>query len=776
MKVKRPSWGGEGYVLDHLSEQALRQYIAAVLDKFVSDIPQGSLRAIFVDSLEAYGSDWTPDFPREFQQRRGYSLKPLLPYLFLPDTAHTEDVRFDFWETVADLFADRFVHPLHNWTRRHGVNLEAQNYGVPAVPQRAYAEVDLPGGEQYDWRQFTEGRWASSAAHFLGKKRVLAEYATWAGIPNRFTDTLDDLKLIADLQFLTGMTELGASTLPYSPPAAGFPGWQDYAGAAFGLNQTWWRFFGNLTAYVQRASFVLEQGRPVSDVLLYLPVEDVEAAAAPGSLHTVFRVRDRLAQAQENEIPEFGLKNALTYQSPLISTILKSGYTFDGVSGDILEQRAVIDGSHLVLGDGSYAAVVMPSLEGMRLGALEKVADFVRAGGTVIAVGRLPDRVYGGLEPASESSRLRSLVEQIFGPGYAGPFANHAYGRGQSIVVKDESDLARALAQASAPDLSLSNPDAEVGFVHRRTETTHSAESHDADYYFVVNTSDRPKLLNTSFRVDHRQPEIWDLESGATTTPAAYSFDGDRTIVNLRLEPRRSTVVYFGSLHLGPLVTSTNLPQLIWTRDRVSAEVESAGSYFVQAGGERQSHTVTSVPPPIVLKAPWTLDFQPHLNISRRMTDLKSWTDDTSIRYFSGTATYRTRLNVPETYLGHNELVWLDLGDVRYAARVWVNGKLAGDAWQKPFRIEISHWLRLGGNDLKIEVANLLINALLGQHPPDYTQLIATYGDRFPYPQDWKMNPEPWAAGLLGPVRLVPGIRIQFPLAPNPGEPHASSR
>jgi hypothetical protein len=126
--------------------------------------------------------------------------------------------------------------------------------------------------------------------------------------------------------------------------------------------------------------------------------------------------------------------------------------------------------------------------------------------------------------------------------------------------------------------------------------------------------------------------------------------------------------------------------------------------------------------------------------------------------------------------LGDHQLVWLELGDVRYAARVWVNGKLAGDAWQKPFRIEISRWLRVGRNDLKIEVANLLINALLGQHPPDYTQLIATYGDRFPYPQDWKMNPEPWAAGLLGPVRLMPGIRIQFPLGPSPREPHAGSR
>jgi hypothetical protein len=73
------------------------------------------------------------------------------------------------------------------------------------------------GGEQYDWKNFTEGRWASSAAHFYGKRRVLAEYATWAGIPNRFIDTLDNLKQVADLQFLTGLTELGTVDLAIFP-------------------------------------------------------------------------------------------------------------------------------------------------------------------------------------------------------------------------------------------------------------------------------------------------------------------------------------------------------------------------------------------------------------------------------------------------------------------------------------------------------------------------------------------------------------------------------
>lgn len=467
MKVKRPSWGGEGYVLDHLSSEALKDYACHVLNKLALGLPSGSLRAVFVDSLETYGSDWTWGFQKEFERRRGYDLRPLYPYLFESFGPRTQDVRYDFWETVADLFVNGFVRPLHGWACEHGILLEMQAYGVPAVPQRAYANIDLPSGEQYDWKDFTEGRWASSAAHFYGRNRVLAEYATWAGIPNRFTDTLDDLKLVADLQFLTGLTELGASTLPYSPPSVGSPGWADYAGADFGLNQKWWPFFPDLTAYVRRASYILEQGRSVSDVLLYLPVEDVEANTPPGSLDTVFRVRDRLAQAT-HEIPEFGLKNALRYQTPLISAILDSGYTFDGISGDILAARSFVKGKRLDIGDGSYAVVVLPRIMGMRLSAMEKIAAFVHAGGSAIAVGQLPQRVYGVRERDKKTARLQVLVRQIFGSEPQTSYREHSDGMGQGIYAADERDLPRALRRVRRADFLLDRVDPEIGFVHRR--------------------------------------------------------------------------------------------------------------------------------------------------------------------------------------------------------------------------------------------------------------------------------------------------------------------
>ena len=79
--VKRPAVGAEGYVLDHYDPAAIATHLAKVgeplLHAFESDPPY----AIFSDSLEVYGSDWTAQFSGGIPKRRGYDLLPYLPAL-----------------------------------------------------------------------------------------------------------------------------------------------------------------------------------------------------------------------------------------------------------------------------------------------------------------------------------------------------------------------------------------------------------------------------------------------------------------------------------------------------------------------------------------------------------------------------------------------------------------------------------------------------------------------------------------------------------------------
>lgn len=115
--VKRAAIGAEGYVQDHYSRAATETHLRENGDKFMSAVEPGSVHAIFTDSLEVYSADWTADFPEEFQKRRGYALKPLLPLLEYDDP-RSESVRRDFGKTLTELYEERFLIPMHDWAKR----------------------------------------------------------------------------------------------------------------------------------------------------------------------------------------------------------------------------------------------------------------------------------------------------------------------------------------------------------------------------------------------------------------------------------------------------------------------------------------------------------------------------------------------------------------------------------------------------------------------------------------------------------------------------------
>ena len=90
------------------------------------------------------------------------------------------------------------------------------------------------------------------------------------------------MKAEADLHFLQGINQLIGHGWPYSPPAAGDPGWRFYAAAVFNDKNPWWIVMPDIARYLQRMSYLLRQGEPVADVALYLPTDDACAGFTVG--------------------------------------------------------------------------------------------------------------------------------------------------------------------------------------------------------------------------------------------------------------------------------------------------------------------------------------------------------------------------------------------------------------------------------------------------------------------------------------------------------------
>ena len=252
MKVKRPSLGAEGYVVDHCNKDATLRYLNSVVSPMLAAAPKGLIQSVFCDSLEVYNANWTRGLPGEFQQRRGYALLPRLPELFDDHAPDARSLRFDFWRTLAELAEERFAQSVYAWCRQRGVAFALEAYGTPPMGFTTARFCDVPWGEQYEWKGFSFSRFASSGAHLAGKNIIGAEAWTWAGIPNRLADSLSDLKLCSDLHFLSGENELTGVDFPYSPSAEPAPGWMPYYGPVMNQNNPQWPFFHYLADYVSR--------------------------------------------------------------------------------------------------------------------------------------------------------------------------------------------------------------------------------------------------------------------------------------------------------------------------------------------------------------------------------------------------------------------------------------------------------------------------------------------------------------------------------------------
>ena len=117
----------------------------------------------------------------------------------------------------------------------------------------------------------------------------------------------------------------------------------------------------------------------------------------------------------------------------------------------------------------------------------------------------------------------------------------------------------------------------------------------------------------------------------------------------------------------------------------------------------------------IILQGPWTLSFieeSPKVEQKYVLDKLRTWESlDEQTRITMGTGVYTTKfkLSKKEDPKG----AWkIDLGDVRESARVYINGQFVGCAWSAPFILDTKQTLKVGSNEIRIEVTNLPANRI----------------------------------------------------------------
>ena len=691
--VKRAAAGAEGYVLDHFSRASIDAHIANVATPLVNAFGSQPPYSVFSDSLEVYESDWTTNFPAEFEKRRGYDLIPHLPELLAGGTPEAESVRHDWGQTLSDLIRENYLAPLTRFAEAHHTLFRSQTYGEPAVTLADESVPNLPEGEGPQWRAFAFTRWASSASHLYGRNVTSAETWTWLHSP-AFRATPLDMKVEADRMFLLGINQFVGHGYPYSAPEAGEPGWAFYAAAVFNSHNPWFAVMPDVTKYLQRVSWLLRQGKPANDIAILLPEDDAQAEFTPGHVSVTDEMRRHITPA-------------------LMTTILDAGYNIDYIDAATIDKLGAIP----------YPVLILPPTSRIPLGTYKKIESYAAKTGKVIAIDKLPSRG-PGLMQQNTSAEIAALSERLF------KATDH-----KGIYVDSVAALPDVLHKALPPDMDASGQISNVGFIHRKLA--------NRDVYFVVNSSNVPVEGSIKFRSARPAIESWDPDSGRVLQTATHN---EGTGLPLVLAPYESRVfVLTGAPAAGaqkpvqPAAKSTTHDeeqltdlssgwQVHFAGSKPSQALDHLGSWTELAGkqfysGEAvytRSVSIKAAPKPGVRIC---LDFGPGTpTVDNRRP---------------GASGMRALLDPP----------------IREAAIVFVNGQRVGSLWHPPYRIDITKFAKSGENKIEVRVYNTAINLLAGQPPRDYTALRAKYGRRFD-PQDMD-NLKPIPSGLFGTIHLV---------------------
>lgn len=352
---------------------------------------------------------------------------------------------------------------------------------------------------------------------------------------------------------------------------------------------------------------------------------------------------------------------------------IPAGYQFEHMNAEVIMRDMTVKDGMLTLPHGvQFKVLVLPRrLKTMRPELLEKIERLILDG--AIVMGPAPERSPSLQNQPEADRRVKEMAARIWGDVDGVNVKQRRYGKG---MICDGLDFETLFAQLGyVPDCKV--PDGMNVYQGHQKDG-------DTDIYILSNQDNRALTMDVAFRVTGKQPELWDPVTGVIRKLPAFRQEEKTTVVPMRLDKNECVFVVFREKGEPSATTlEANYPAPLRTQ-------EATGEWDVTF------ESAFKTPSPVRMA---TLD-----NLSDNPND--------SIRYFYGTATYTTSVNLDRA--GRNEHMFMAFDNVGTMAKVYINGKYAGGVWTAPYRLDVTDFVKNGRNDVKVEVVNTWVNRIVG--------------------------------------------------------------
>ena len=399
--------GGRGLECDKFSRPAIQKQLTHWFGAIHGRAPQGVVTRLHVDSWECGSQNWSESFADEFAQRRGYDLLPWLPvYAGVPigSSERSEQVLRDIRQTIAELIDEVFFDEMEKAARHYGVQLSTECVAPTMVSDGLlhYRHADYPMGEFWlnspTHDKPNDMLDAISGAHIYGKSIIQAEGFT--EVRGTWDETPALLKPLLDRNYCLGINSIVFHVCTHNPWTDRRPGMTlDGIGTFFQRDNTWWREMPVFAQYIRNCQTLLQRGRPVVDLAVYIGDEVPQRSILPERLTDMLpglfgdsilqREAVRLRnEGQPMETSPVGVNHTrnMTKAEDWINPL--HGYKYDSFNHDVLRGMRVEDGEVVTRDGMRYRAIVVPKARKMNPANINTGNDLIEAlrrqGATII--------------------------------------------------------------------------------------------------------------------------------------------------------------------------------------------------------------------------------------------------------------------------------------------------------------------------------------------------------------------------------------------------------
>lgn len=446
---------------------------------------------------------WDDALPARFQARWGYDLLPELGRLF--DGVDLRDcrVRHDFYQVQSEVYARTFFGLQQERLARRGIAFSGHVLAEEAMVHHVATEGDvmaclkhmhLPGidmlnsiGEEIlDSPRLLTCKYASSAAHLVGREQVMSEASQWeqqmAGI---------EVDAAARRGAVAVQMALGVTTI------TSYYGWKDWPTEDVRSLLDFWA----------RLAVILRHGAHIADIAVLYPIRTAWSCYRPTS--------EVLTNASQNE-PLASMDGCL---HRIARAILSAGLDFDFIDSRSLTDAAPSEPGRLRVAGESYGMLIIPPGATMCREEIESMGRFVARGGHVLAFEPLCDW-------ALETDCERSVADAVVS------LQSTASDRVRHVSI--DSEWMESALTAASRDVRV-KPGGPYVLARRSVYD-------DTDFVLVVNGGSQAARADVAFN-PVRTVELWDPATGecsaAGSNPVQLRLDGCSAVVvvSRRTEP-----------------------------------------------------------------------------------------------------------------------------------------------------------------------------------------------------------------------------------------------